>query len=246
MMILKSGCHPASFAMCRGWYRRFFRDHYGSASGDPEAVFGIGRTRDKIKVWCIECYHHCLLGVMNLTPELLRQLWLNRDAGWNSSRVDACLIHLRDCPRQPINVRNRAKSEHDMALCRRRERDRRRRENNSLPTADFGTINIDISAALPAGSVPATSRRISEGISGSSIAPDIEFQREGISIENGCIADNPAPPCGITEPGAPLSVLPTETALQETSLKIFDIEEMLYSPHGTPAFADNLWADYWF
>lgn len=122
-------------------------------------------------------------------------MWLNRDAGWNSSHVDACLIHLRNCPRQPINVRNRAKSEHDMALCRRRERDRRRRENNSLPTADFGTINIGmaafttcflvfqtlktgtgISAALPAGSVPATSRRISEGISGSSIAPDIESQ----------------------------------------------------------------------
>lgn len=72
-MSLKSGYHPARFAMCRGWYRQFFRDHYGSASGDSEAVFGIGRTRDKIKVWCVECYHHRLLGVMNLTPELLRQ-----------------------------------------------------------------------------------------------------------------------------------------------------------------------------
>lgn len=59
--------------MPRAWYRGYFTDHPAYIDGNsPSDVFtGHGRTRDKVKVWCTECYNSHLAEVM---PQALRHV----------------------------------------------------------------------------------------------------------------------------------------------------------------------------
>lgn len=80
----------------RGSLRGCFLDHPGRISGDPNSVFGTGKTRDKVKVWCHECYQRRSrasktprsLGNVSPTQDVSLQMahslqcrWMTRKAG---------------------------------------------------------------------------------------------------------------------------------------------------------------------
>ena len=122
--------------MPRSSLRDHFLDHPGRANGDPNAIFGMGNTRDKIKAWCYECYQRRVQGIED--PEIIMKcefdsshtteyssrppVWLDDAEGWISSHVDSLLSHLRRCKYQPQDVHDEAEARHHENLLRRRTR----------------------------------------------------------------------------------------------------------------------------
>lgn len=106
--------------MPRSSLRDHFLDHPGRANGDPNAIFGTGNTRDKIKDWCYECYQRRVQGIED--PGIIMKLWMDDAEGCISSHVDSLLSHLRRCKYQPQDVHDEAEARHHENLLRRRTR----------------------------------------------------------------------------------------------------------------------------
>jgi hypothetical protein len=122
----------------RAWYRQYFNDHPGYATGDPRAFAGAGRTPDKVKTWCAPCLARrveevmvddILRGVSRSKDDILTERKMHRFSsldyqptdcssavwameppftGWIQNRKSSCLRHLKGCTLQPKEVRIRA------------------------------------------------------------------------------------------------------------------------------------------
>ena len=92
--------------MPRSSLRDHFLDHPGRANGDPNAIFGMGNTRDKIKAWCYECYQRRVQGIED--PEIVMKCefdsshtteYSSRPPVWLDDAEDGSLpMSTRYCP----------------------------------------------------------------------------------------------------------------------------------------------------
>lgn len=92
-------------------------------------------------------------------------VWNEPNAAWVTSRRNACLLHLRDCLRQPGDLRDRAASQHESYLEHRRGRDKtlrdsRRPSTQSEPADAPFAGEIQAGGSLEVGSANATETQL--------------------------------------------------------------------------------------
>lgn len=107
-------------------------------------------------------------------------VWNEPNATWVTSRRNACLLHLRDCLRQPSELRDRAASQHESYLEHRRGRDKtlrdsRRPSTQSEPADALLVGEMQAGSSLEAGPANANGTHLVAAVEcyyGSAVASD--------------------------------------------------------------------------